>query len=144
MQLSVRGHCWESFLLDGCRAKLNTVQHAWVENVDTGVDAVSNVLDWLLNEAVDSRVVVWLVDDNTILRWLVNLCDDDSSFISVRLVECREVGKWVVTDDIGVKNEEWLIVLSQNLLCKLEWSGGSERLGLNGECDGDVVCLLVL
>ena len=60
------------------------------------------------------------------------------------LVEGGEIGEWVVADNVGVEDKEWLVVLAENLLGELEWSSGPEGLGLDRECDLDVVCLLVL
>ena len=144
VQLSVGGHGWEGLLLDGCWAELNAVENGWVQDVDTGVNAVSDILDWLLNEAVDSGVVVWLVDNDTVLRWLVDLGDDNGTFVSVGLVESCKISKWVVADDIGVEDEEWLVILAQDLFCELERASRAKGLGLDGECDGDVELLLVL
>lgn len=144
VELSISTHSWESLLLDGCWAELDAAENGWVENVYTGVNAVSDELDWLLDEAINARLVVWLVNNDTVFRWLLDLGDNDGSLVSMGLVECGEVGEWVVADNVGVEHEEWLVVLAENLLSELEWASGSEWLGLDGECDLNVILLLVL
>ena len=67
MELSILGHGRESLLLDGSRTELDALEHAGVENVDTGVDAVADELNGLLDEAVDAGGVVGLVDNDTVL-----------------------------------------------------------------------------
>jgi hypothetical protein len=62
----------------------------------------------------------------------------------VVLVELQQLLKGVVADDIGVEDEEWRVVLQQDLLGKLQGTGGVEGFGLDGELDVDVVLLLVL
>lgn len=54
MELTILADGGESLLLNRCRAQLNAVEDAWVEDVDTSVDPVTNELDGLLDEAVDS------------------------------------------------------------------------------------------
>ena len=87
-------------MLDRGWAKVDAAQDTWVENVDTGVNAVSDELDWLLDEAVNSRLVVWLVDNDSVFGWLLNLSDDNGTLVSVSFVECGEIGKWVIANDI--------------------------------------------
>jgi hypothetical protein len=53
VQASILADGGESLLLDGGRAKLDALEDAGVEDVDTGVDAVTNKLDGLLDETVD-------------------------------------------------------------------------------------------
>jgi hypothetical protein len=61
-----------------------------------------------------------LVDDHTVFRWLFNFRDNDRSLIAVLLVESCEVRKWVFADNIGVKDKEWCIILSENFFCELK------------------------
>lgn len=53
MQAAVFADGGESLLLNRGGAELDAVQDAGVENVDTGVDAVSNELDRFLDETVN-------------------------------------------------------------------------------------------
>lgn len=58
-----------------------------------------------------------------------------------------EVGKVlerVIADDIRVENKEGAVILSENLLSKLQRTGSAQRLGLDGEGNLDIVLLLVL
>lgn len=134
----------ESLLLNGCRAELDALEHAGVHDVDTGVDAVADELDGLLDETVDFGGVARLVDYDTVFGGLFDLCDDNGAFVAVLLVELGELLEGVVAGDVGVEDEEGRVVLAQDVLGELEGAGGAEGLGLDGECDGHVVLLLVL
>lgn len=144
MELTIGANGWEDFRLDGGWAELNTVENGWVENVDTSVDSVSYELDWFLNESVNARGVSWLVDNDTVLAWFFNLGDDDGSLLSMGFVEFGQIGKWVVANDIGVEDKEWVIVLSENLFGELKRTGGTEWFVLNAKGDSDIVFFLVL
>ena len=144
MQQAVLDNGGESLLLDRGRAELNALEHAGVHNVDTGVDAVAHEFHGLLDEAVDARGLARLVHDDTVLGRLLDLCDDDGALIAVCLVEVGELLEGVVACDIGVEDEEGRVVLAEDVLSELEGTGGAEGLGLDGECDGDAVLLLVL
>ena len=74
---------------DSIIAHLDTLEHGWVEDVDTSVDSVSDEFNGLLYESVDGAGVGELNDD-TVFRWLVNLCDEDRTFTTVVLVEGKE------------------------------------------------------
>lgn len=67
MELAVGAHGGEGLLLDGGWAELNAFEDAGVEDVEAGVDSVADKLDGLLDEAVDARVVVGLVHDDSVL-----------------------------------------------------------------------------
>lgn len=134
----------ESLLLDRCGAELNALEDAGVENVDTGVDAVADELDRLLDEAVNLGGVARLVHNDTVLGRLLDLGHDNGALVAVVLVEFSELLEGVVAGDIGVEDEEGRVVLSEDVLGELEGTGGAEGLGLDGECDADVVLLLVL
>lgn len=144
MQQAVLDNGGESLLLDRGRAELNALEHAGVHDVDTGVDAVADELDGLLDETVNLGGVARLVDYDTVLGRLLDLCDDNSSLVAVLLVELGELLEGVVACDIGVEDEEGRVVLAEDVLSELEGTGGAEGLGLDGECDGDAVLLLVL
>lgn len=131
VELTVLGHRGESLLFNRGGSEIDSLEHARVENVDTGIDSVSDELNGLLDEAVDSRRVVWLVDNDTVFRWLLDLGDDNGSLLAVCLVEVCQLFEWVLADDIRVEDEEWGVVLAENLLGELQGTGGSKRLRLD-------------
>jgi hypothetical protein len=88
--------------------------------------------------------VAGLVDYDTVLGRLLDLCDDDCALVAVLLVELGELLERVVACDVGVEDEEGRVVLAEDVLSELEGAGGTEGLRLNGESDGDAVLLLVL
>tara|TARA_R110002033_G_scaffold169794_1_gene210985 strand:- start:214 stop:546 length:333 start_codon:yes stop_codon:yes gene_type:complete len=110
--LTICADGWEGFLLNRCRAQLDALQDAWVEDVDTGIDTVTYELDWLFDEAVNPRSVIGLVDNHTVFRGLLNLCNYNCSLIPVVLVEGSEIRKGVFANDIRVEDEEGGIILS--------------------------------
>lgn len=81
---------------------------------------------------------------DTVLGGLLDLCDDNCSLIAVLLVELGELLERVLACDVGVEDEEGRVILAEDVLSELERAGGTEGLGLDGECDGDAVLLLVL
>jgi hypothetical protein len=144
VKLAVLDDRRESLLLDGGRAQLNAVQDRGVEDVDTRVDAVSDELDGLLDEAVDARVVIRLVDNDSVLARLLDLCDNNGALLAVSLVESGQLFEGELANDVGVEDEERRVVLSEGLLSQLERAGGSQWLGLDGELDVHAVLFLVL
>jgi hypothetical protein len=134
----------EGLLLDRGGAELDALQYAGVQNVDTGVDAVSDELDGLLDKAIDSRGVARLVHDDTVLGRLLNLGNDNCALLAVLLVELGELLEGVFAGDIGVENEERRIVLAQDGLGELQGTSSAKGLGLDRELDLDVVLRLVL
>jgi hypothetical protein len=62
----------------------------------------------------------------------------------VLLVEVGELLEGIFAGYVGVEYEERRLVFAQDLLGELERAGGAQGLGLEGECDADVVLLLVL
>lgn len=144
MQLTLLDHSGESLLLDTGRSQLDAFQDTWVEDIETGVDSVSNELHRLFDESVDARWVVWLVNNDTVLAGLLDLGDDDGTLITVSLVELSELSEGVFADDIAVQNEERSVILAEDLLSKLEGTSRTERLGLDGEFDVDAIFFLVL
>ena len=87
MQQTVLDDGRESLLLDRGRAELNTLEHAGVQDVNTGVDAVANELDRLLDETVDLGGMARLVHNHTVLGGLLDLGDDNCALVAVLLVE---------------------------------------------------------
>ena len=51
------------------------------------------------------------MDNDTVLGWLVDLGGDDGTLTTVGLVELSKLLEWVLADDVGVKDEEWGVVL---------------------------------
>lgn len=106
MQTTVLADSGEGFLLDGGGTELDALKDTGVEDVDTGVDTVADELDRLLDETVDSRGVAGLVDNNTILGRLLDLCDNDCALVTVLLVELSELGEGVFAGNVCVEDEE--------------------------------------
>lgn len=90
----------ESLLFDRGRAEVYALEDTWVQDVDTGVDAVSHEFHWLLDESIDSRCVVWFMNNDTIFGGLVNLGYDDGTFVTMLLVESSQFGEGIFADDI--------------------------------------------
>ena len=88
MKLAVPHDGGEGLLLNGGGAQLNALQHARIQDIHTGVDAVTDELDGLLDEPVNARGV------------LIHFCDDDGPFIAVALVKLGQLLERIVTDDI--------------------------------------------
>jgi hypothetical protein len=88
--------------------------------------------------------VARLVDNNTVLGRLLDLCDNDGALVTVLLVEVGKLLEGVFAGNVGVENEERRLVLAKDGLSKLQGTGGAEGLGLDREGDLDVVLLLVL
>lgn len=72
MKLSVFRNQGEDVAFDRSRLDLDTVKDRRVEDVDTGVDSVSNVFLGLLDESVD-RGKVGVSENDTVFRGLVDL-----------------------------------------------------------------------
>lgn len=102
VQLSVLAHGREGFLLDRRRAEFDALEDGGVEDIDTSVDAVSDKLNRLLDETIDSALVARFVYNDSVFRWLFDLCDDDCALLAVRFVEVGELLEGVLADDIGV------------------------------------------
>jgi hypothetical protein len=58
-------------------------------------------------------------------RGLLDLGHDDGAFVAVGFVEGGELGEGVLADDVGVEDEEGLVVLSEGLLGELERAGSA-------------------
>ena len=97
----------------------------------------------LLDEAVDARRVVGLVDNDTVLARLLDLCDNDRTLLAVGLVESGQLFEGEFANDVGVEDEERRIVLAEGLGRQLERASGAQWLGLDGEFDVYAVLFLV-
>lgn len=115
MELAIAADGGEGFLLNGCWAKLDTLQDRGVKDINAGINTITNELHRLLNKTVDSRSMVWLMNNDTILRWLFDFCNYNCAFISVCLVEFCQFSKGVVANDIRVQDEERIVVSPQDL-----------------------------
>lgn len=100
MELALLADGGEGLLLDGGWAKLDALEDTGVQNVDTGVDTVANEFDGFLDKAVDARGMVGLVDNYTVLGGLVDLGNNDGTFVTVGPVEIGQVFERVIADDI--------------------------------------------
>lgn len=144
VELAIQDHGREGLLLDGGRSQIDAVEDRRVENVDTGIDPVADELDGLLHEPLDTGLVARGVHNNTILRGLLDLGDTNSALISVLLVECGQLLKWVFARHVGVKDEERGVVLSEDFASQLKGTGSSQGLGLDREGNVDAESLGVL
>jgi len=122
---------------------LDPVQYARVEDVDTGVDSVSNELYGLFDESVDNSRTR-LGHDHTISRGLSHLGDHDRTLTPMASVEIPESLERVGTGDVRVEDKEGRVILSEDLTGESQGTGGTERFGLDAEGDGDTVLLLGL
>lgn len=98
-------------------ACLDTLKHGRVEDVDTGVDLVTDKLLWLLDEAVDSARSRKLEDD-TKAGGLVDLGHHDGTLAAVRQVEVAQLLEGVRAGNVRVENEEGRRVLAENFSSK--------------------------
>lgn len=155
MELLVLGHEGENVALDRRGLDLDAVEDRRVEDVDTGVDAVSDVLLGLLYESVNRRRV-GVREHDTVLRRLIDLGDlstvglwgavrqvrvtisiedlrrthEKGSLSSVGGVEVAHLLEGVRASDIRVENEERRVVLAKNFACERE---GASCKGLKGK-----------
>ena len=67
VELVVLDHGREGLLLNRCWAELNALQNRGVEDVHASVDAIADELNGLLDEAIDARRMVGLVNHYTVL-----------------------------------------------------------------------------
>ena len=88
--------------------------------------------------------MVRLVNDDTVLGRLLNLGNNNSTLIAVGPVEVDKLLEREFASDIGVQDEEGLVILSQDFLGELQRAGGAKGLGLKGEVDLDTKLLFVL
>lgn len=142
--MSVPDHGREGLLFDGGGPQLDAVNDRGVENVDAGVDAVADELYGLLDEAVDTRGVVGLVNDDTVLGRLLHLGHHNGTLVSVGLVESGELLEGVFAGNVGVEDKERSIILPENLLGQLEWTSGTQGLVFDRDGNVDTELLLVL
>lgn len=88
--------------------------------------------------------MIWLVDNDTVFRRLLHLCDNDCALLSVCLVEVGEFLEGIFADDVGVEDEEGRVVFAQDFLCEFERTGGTERFAFNRELYANIILLFVL
>lgn len=125
VELAVFADGGEGFLLDGCGAELDAGEHGGVEDVDARVDAVADELDGFLDKAIDAGGVVGFVDHDTVFGGLFDFGDDDSAFFAVGLVKSGEFVERIVTDDVGVEDEEGGGVFAEGFFGEFEGAGGA-------------------
>ena len=144
MKLAVFTDGGESFLFNRGRANFNSLEDAWVQDVDTGVDSVANEFDRFFNKTIDAGGMAFLVNDHTVFGWLFHLGDDDGALLAMVTVELGQLLERIVADDIRIQDEERRIILTKDLLGQFQRASSAERFRFDGEFDLDVVFLLVL
>jgi hypothetical protein len=144
VQLPIPDHGREGLLLDGGGAQVYAVEDRGVEDVDAGVDAVTDELDWLLDEALDAGRVAGLVYDDAVLGRLLDLCDTDGALVAVLLVECNELLEGVFACDVRVEDEEGRVVLEEDIGSQLQGAGSTQGFCLDRKGDVDAEALGVL
>lgn len=142
MQLAILNDSRESLLFDrGRSVLLDAAQDGGVEDVETGVDSVANEFDRLLDETVNSRGVVGLVNDDTVFGGLLDLGHDNGTLVAMGIVEVGKSLEGVLAGNVRVQNEEGGVVLGQDLFGELQRASSAQGLALDGEDDVDVVLL---
>lgn len=135
----------EGLLLNGCRSVLlDAAENGGVEDIKTGVDAVADELDGLLDEPIDARGVVRFVDNDTVLGGFLDLGHNDSSLIAVCLVERNQLLEGKLAGDVGVEHKEGRVVLSKNLFRQLQGPSSAKGLGFEREMNLETELVLVL
>ena len=100
MELSVCAYRGEGLLFDRRGAQLDSLEHAWVQDIDTGIDAIAHELDGFLHETVDAGRVVGFVHHDAVFGGFFDFGDDDGALVAVGFVELGELLKGVVADDV--------------------------------------------
>ncbi|EEQ38382.1 mannose-1-phosphate guanyltransferase [Clavispora lusitaniae ATCC 42720] len=131
----------ESFFLNRGWLHFNSVNDRWVQDVQTSIDSVTDKLNWLLNESVNQVGSVSVVNNDTILGWLIDLSGNNRTLTAVCLVELGQFLEWVVANDIGVQDKEWRVILLQDLFSKLQRTSSSHWLFLEGKLNVNTVFL---
>lgn len=84
------------------------------------------------------------MDDDTIFGGFFDFGDDDGALVAVGFVEVGQLLEGIITDDVGIEDEEGRVVFAQGLFGEFQGAGGAQGFGLDREFDVDVVFLLVL
>ena len=71
------------------------------------------------------------MDHDTVFGGLLDFGDDDGAFFAVGLVEFGELVEGVVTDDVGVEDEEGGGVFAEGFFGEFERAGGAQRFGFD-------------
>ena len=88
--------------------------------------------------------MAWFVNHDTVFGGFLHLCDNNCALLTMALVKFGEFLEGIFADDIGVEDEEWRVILSEDLFGQLQGTGSSKGLCLDGEFDAHVVFLLIL
>lgn len=144
VEVTVVHHGGEDLLLDRGRTELNPIKDRGIEDIHAGVDSIADKLDGLLDKAIDERGVARLVNNDTVLGRLLNLGDNNGTFLAMALVELGKILEGEVANHIGVEDKEGLVILGEGLFGKLERTGSVKGLILDGEGDIDTVLLTIL
>ncbi|EPY30496.1 mannose-1-phosphate guanyltransferase [Strigomonas culicis] len=132
VQLSGAGHLREDLLLDRRATRGNAVQHALVEDVNTGVDAVTDKALRLLYELVNA-VRHLVVNDHAVLVPFGHLGDHNGALLAMVAMEREQLAKRKAARDIGVQHEEGLVVLHQHVARERKRASRAQRLRLERE-----------
>lgn len=121
---------------------LNTFKYRRIENVDTSIDLVADEFLWLFHKAVDAGRV-GMIDNDTVFGRVVDLGNDNGTFVAMAQVEITELLKWIIANNVTVEHKERTIILGKDLACKCQWTSSAERLSLNRKGDLDIVELFI-
>lgn len=59
-------------------------------------------------------------------------------------MEFSQLFERVFANNVGVEDEEWRVILAEDLFCQFQGTGGTQGFGLDGEFDVDIVLFFVL
>lgn len=141
IQLVLRSHLRENFLLNGGGTSWNSLQDGGIQDVKAGVDAVADVGLWLLHELLDAASGVG--KNNTVFGWLLHRSHHDGSLLAMSHVEVVELLEGEGAGHITVEDKERLIVIKV-LLGEGNGSGSAHGLVLDGDDDVHAVLCLDL
>mmetsp|Transcript_22634 Transcript_22634/g.27999 ORF Transcript_22634/g.27999 Transcript_22634/m.27999 type:complete len:369 (-) Transcript_22634:191-1297(-) len=144
VELLLRGHRWENFPLDRCRAILDSVDYVQVEDVKARIDLVADIDLGLLDEALD--LAVFLGDDDAVACGVFHLGNDDGALVPVALMESHQLVERVLADHIRVEHEEeaTLVVAPEDALGELDGASSAQRLVLERDRDLNAILALVV
>lgn len=139
VELTILANGRESLLLDAGWPQLNAVQNGGVEDVDSGVDPITDELDRLFDKAVYARRVAWVMHHHTVLGRFFDLCYNDCALFTVRFVEVGQFLEGIVANDVRVEHEEGSFVFAEDFFGELEWASSAEWFGFDAELNVYVV-----
>ena len=135
VQLLVRSDRGEHLRLDGGLGEGDAVKDRLGEDINTSVDLVADKSLGLLDEALNLAILL-VVDNDAILGGVLDLGGQDGALAAVRVVEREELLQGEAAGNVGVEDEEGLVVLHKLVAGEREGAGGAEGLRLVGEDEG--------